>query len=116
MTSRIFNHFFLQTSAVHITEIMYRNITGTTKSKNAIKFACSDAVPCSHIVLNNVNLEGNDGKVEAYCNSAEGFGYGVVHPSADCLDSHDNKGLDPTQYLSETVLVGEDAKNAHDEL
>ncbi|CAF2194240.1 unnamed protein product [Brassica rapa] len=105
-----------QTSAVHITEIMYRNITGTTKSKNAIKFACSDAVPCSHIVLNNVNLEGNDGKVEAYCNSAEGFGYGVVHPSADCLDSHDNKGLDQTQYLSETVLVGEDAKNAHDEL
>ncbi|KAG2320276.1 hypothetical protein Bca52824_013489, partial [Brassica carinata] len=66
--------------------------------------------PCSHIVLNNVNLEGNDGKVEAYCNSAEGFGYGVVHPSADCLDSHDNKSLGHTKYLSETAMVGEDAK------
>ncbi|CAH2066578.1 unnamed protein product [Thlaspi arvense] len=105
-----------QTSAVHITEIMYRNITGTTKSAKAIKFACSDAVPCSHIVLNNVNLEGKDGKVEAYCNSAEGFGYGVVHPSADCLDTHDDKSLDQTQYFAETVMVGEETENAHDEL
>jgi polygalacturonase len=85
-----------QTSAVKISQIMYRNITGTTKSAKAIKFACSDTVPCSHIVLNNVNLEGNDGQVEAYCNSAEGFGYGVIHPSADCLYSHDDKGLDKT--------------------
>ncbi|KAG7589651.1 Parallel beta-helix repeat [Arabidopsis suecica] len=106
-----------QTSAVHISEIMYRNITGTTKSAKAIKFACSDAVPCSHIVLNNVNLEGNDGKVEAYCNSAEGFGYGVVHPSADCLYSHDDKGLDQThEYLVETVMVSEETGDVHDEL
>ncbi|EOA35112.1 hypothetical protein CARUB_v10020232mg [Capsella rubella] len=107
-----------QTSAVHISEIMYRNITGTTKSAKAIKFACSDAVPCSHIVLNNVNLEGNDKNVEAYCNSAEGFGYGVVHPSADCLYSHDDKSLDQTQheYLAKTVMVGEETENAHDEL
>lgn len=89
---------------------MYRNITGTTISPKAIKFACSDAVPCSHIVLNNVNLEGKDGKVEAYCNSAEGFGYGVVNPSADCLDSHEDKNC------NQTVMVREDAENAHDEL
>lgn len=96
---------------------MYRNITGTTKSAKAIKFACSDAVPCSHIVLNNVNLEGKDRTVEAYCNSAEGFGYGVVHPSADCLNSHDDKSLDqPDQYLAETVMIEEETENAHDEL
>ncbi|CAL9216062.1 unnamed protein product [Arabidopsis halleri] len=95
-----------QTSAVKISQIMYRNITGTTKSEKAIKFACSDTVPCSHIVLNNVNLEGKDAQVEAYCNSAEGFGYGVIHPSADCLYSHDDKGLDQSQK-SET---------GHDEL
>ncbi|KAH0864375.1 hypothetical protein HID58_081586, partial [Brassica napus] len=41
--------------------------------------------------------------VEAYCNSAEGFGYGVIHPSADCLYSHDNKGLDQS-HKSEPVL------------
>ncbi|CAE5958357.1 unnamed protein product [Arabidopsis arenosa] len=98
-----------QTSAVKISQIMYRNITGTTKSEKAIKFACSDTVPCSHIVLNNVNLEGKDGQVEAYCNSAEGFGYGVIHPSADCLYSHDDKGLDQTRK-------SEEAETGHDEL
>lgn len=54
-----------------------------------MKFACSDTVPCSNIVVGNVNLERNDGTVETYCNSAEGFGYGIVHPSADCLSSQD---------------------------
>ncbi|KAI5581052.1 hypothetical protein BDE02_08G195200 [Populus trichocarpa] len=77
-----------QTSAVEISEITYRNISGTTKSSKAMKFACSDTVPCSNIVLSNINLEKNDGTEETYCNSAQGFGYGVVHPSADCLSSH----------------------------
>ncbi|XP_019052350.1 PREDICTED: probable polygalacturonase At1g80170 [Nelumbo nucifera] len=80
-----------QTSAVQISQIMYRNISGTTKSAKAMKFACSDTVPCSHIVLSNVNLEKEDGTVETYCNSATGFGYGVVHPSADCLRFSDKK-------------------------
>ncbi|CAI0386303.1 unnamed protein product, partial [Linum tenue] len=78
-----------QTAAVEISQIMYRNISGTSKSPKAMKFACSDTVPCSNIVLSNVNLEGKDGTVETYCNSAQGFGYGVVHPSIDCLTSHD---------------------------
>ncbi|KAJ6904274.1 polygalacturonase [Populus alba x Populus x berolinensis] len=78
-----------QTSAVEISEITYRNISGTTKSSKAMKFACSDTVPCSNIVLSNINLEKKDGTEETYCNSAQGFGYGVVHPSADCLSSHD---------------------------
>ncbi|XWS63677.1 hypothetical protein CRYUN_Cryun06bG0122100 [Craigia yunnanensis] len=77
-----------QASAVQISQIMYRNISGTTKSKDAMKFACSDTVPCSNIVLSNINLEKKDGTVETYCNSAQGFGYGIVHPLADCLSSH----------------------------
>ncbi|CAL0313179.1 unnamed protein product [Lupinus luteus] len=79
-----------QTSAVEISEIIYQNISGTTKSDKAIKFDCSDAVPCSNLVLSNVNLEKLDGTVETYCHSAQGFGYGVVHPSAECLNSNDN--------------------------
>ncbi|MBA0581001.1 hypothetical protein Gorai_023195, partial [Gossypium raimondii] len=78
-----------QTSAVQVSQIVYRNISGTTKSKQAIKFACSNTVPCSNLVLSNVNLEKKDGTVETYCNSAQGFGYGLVHPSADCLSSQD---------------------------
>ncbi|CAK7333269.1 unnamed protein product [Dovyalis caffra] len=78
-----------QTSAVEISEIVYRNINGTTKSSKAMKFACSDTVPCRNIVVSNINLENKDGTVETYCNSAQGFGCGFVHPSADCLSFHD---------------------------
>ncbi|XP_010251216.1 PREDICTED: probable polygalacturonase At1g80170 [Nelumbo nucifera] len=76
-----------QTSAVEISQIMYRNISGTTTSQKAMKFACSDTVPCNRIVLSNINLERKDGTVETYCNSATGFGIGNVQPSADCLNS-----------------------------
>ncbi|KAK8512857.1 hypothetical protein V6N12_030269 [Hibiscus sabdariffa] len=93
-----------QTSAVEISQIMYRNITGTTKSKEAIKFACSDTVPCNNIVLSNVNLERKDGTVEAYCNSAQGFRYGIVHPSADCLSSQ-NKSTIPTNQKDNGELA-----------
>lgn len=73
---------------------MYKNISGTSKSRKAMEFACSDTVPCSNIVLNNVNLAGKDGEVEAYCNSAIGFGYGLVQPSIEaCLTSSDKRAI-----------------------
>lgn len=68
---------------------MYRNITGTSKSQKAMKFACSDTVPCTHIILNNINLQRSDGTAETYCNSAAGIGYGYINPSAECLSSSD---------------------------
>ena len=85
---------------------MYRNISGTTKSAKAMKFSCSDTVPCSNIVLSNVNLDKEDGTAETYCNSAEGFGYGIVHPSADCLTSHDKdyNVFDQTEVSQDHIL------------
>nr|CAD1822902.1 unnamed protein product [Ananas comosus var. bracteatus] len=50
-----------QTSAVKISQVMYKNISGTSRSPSAMKFACSDTVPCSNIVLNNINLETENG-------------------------------------------------------
>ncbi|PSS13594.1 Polygalacturonaseprecursor [Actinidia chinensis var. chinensis] len=89
-----------QTSAVEISQILYRNISGMSKSENAMKFACSDTVPCKRIVLNNINLEKEDGTVETYCNSATGFGYGYVWPSAECLTSSDKDLIiKPTQEV-----------------
>ncbi|KAK9751051.1 hypothetical protein RND81_02G238100 [Saponaria officinalis] len=76
-----------QTSAVQISQVMYRNITGTTKSKEAMKFACSDSVPCENIVLTNIDLHKKDGTAETFCNSVTGFGFGTINPSADCLTS-----------------------------
>ncbi|CAA2944437.1 probable polygalacturonase At1g80170 [Olea europaea subsp. europaea] len=97
-----------QTSAVAISQIMYRNISGTSRSQKAMKFACSDTVPCTHIVLNNINLQRKDGTVETYCNSAAGFGYGYVQPSAECLSSSDkdniNKPEEEEEYFIHTEL------------
>ncbi|KAL8482483.1 hypothetical protein ACS0TY_028599 [Phlomoides rotata] len=78
-----------QTSAVEISEIMYLNITGTSRSRVAMKFACSNAVPCTSIVLNNVNLQRKDDTVETFCSNAMGINFGYVHPSAECLSSSD---------------------------
>lgn len=87
---------------------MYRNISGTSRSQKAMKFACSDTVPCTHIVLNNINLQRKDGTVETYCNSAAGFGYGYVQPSAECLSSSDkdniNKPEEEEEYFIHTEL------------
>ncbi|KAL1365551.1 hypothetical protein HN51_013576 [Arachis hypogaea] len=101
-----------QTSAVEISEIMYQNISGTTRSAKAIQFACSDTVPCSSLVLSNVDLEKQDGTVETYCHSAQGFGYGVVHPSADCLNSSDNT----SEVITEPITVEEEEDTHHTEL
>ena len=63
---------------------MYRNISGTTKSAKALKFACSHTFPWNNIVVSNINLEKKDGTVKTYWNSAIGFG---LHPTGDCLSS-----------------------------
>ncbi|XP_051123542.1 probable polygalacturonase At1g80170 [Andrographis paniculata] len=78
-----------QTSAVEISQIYYRNISGTSRSKIAMKFSCSDTVPCTRLFLNTVDLRrGEDcAEEETYCNSAFGFTSGHIHPSAECLSS-----------------------------
>ncbi|KAL6007029.1 hypothetical protein ACLOJK_032525 [Asimina triloba] len=73
------------TSAVQISQIMYENISGTSKTPEVMKFACSDTFPCSNIVLADINLETDSGDAETFCNCAVGFDYGVVRPSAECL-------------------------------
>ncbi|OQU84294.1 hypothetical protein SORBI_3004G028700 [Sorghum bicolor] len=78
-----------QTSAVAVSDVSYRNITGTSRRAEAIRFACSDAVPCTGIVLRDINLrrDDDDGEVQTVCNCAVGFDYGRVRPAADCLRS-----------------------------
>ncbi|MFS7918143.1 putative endo-polygalacturonase [Helianthus anomalus] len=81
-----FHCFRLITSTVEISQIVYENISGTSKSPNAIKFACSDTVPCTNIVLNNINIKITDGKsAQTFCNSVMGFAIGHVEPPAHCL-------------------------------
>ncbi|KVI05655.1 Glycoside hydrolase, family 28 [Cynara cardunculus var. scolymus] len=79
------------TSTVEISQIMYQNVSGSSKSADAMKFACSDTMPCNNIVLNNIDLERLDGKTaQTYCNSVTSINYGFIQPSANYLTSSDN--------------------------
>ncbi|KAH9627202.1 hypothetical protein KSS87_020748 [Heliosperma pusillum] len=105
-----------QTSAVQISQVMYRNITGITKSKEAMKFACSDTVPCKNIVLTNIDLHKKDGTAETYCNSATGFGFGTINPSADCLTSYDKDYSTSDNTLITPLGDSKDDRLIHTEL
>ncbi|MQL94031.1 hypothetical protein Taro_026684 [Colocasia esculenta] len=86
-----------QTSAVKVSQVLYRNISGTSKTPRAMKFACSDTVPCNNIVLHNVNLRVENGTAVTFCNCAMGFDVGVVQPAADCLKSDSSRCSDGTK-------------------
>ncbi|KAG8363606.1 hypothetical protein BUALT_Bualt19G0039900 [Buddleja alternifolia] len=60
-------------SAVQVENIVYRNIIGTSASKVAINFNCSQSVPCRNLTLENVKLtsEAKGEEVEAYCKSMQ---------------------------------------------
>ncbi|KAJ0824925.1 putative endo-polygalacturonase [Helianthus annuus] len=95
-----------QTSAVEISQIVYENISGTSKSPNAIKFACSDTVPCTNIALNNINLKRTDGKsAQTFCNSVMGFAIGHVEPPADCLMPVNNSFCNTETELNREYLI-----------
>ncbi|KAJ0446341.1 putative endo-polygalacturonase [Helianthus annuus] len=98
--------FYEQTSAVEISQIVYENISGTSKSPNAIKFACSDTVPCTNIALNNIKLKRTDGKsAQTFCNSVMGFAIGHIEPPADCLMPVNNSFCDTETKLNREYLI-----------
>uniref|UniRef100_A0ACD5X8Q9 Uncharacterized protein n=1 Tax=Avena sativa TaxID=4498 RepID=A0ACD5X8Q9_AVESA len=72
-----------ESSAVEISNIVFKNIRGTTASKDAIKLSCSQNAPCSDIALENIELklEGGDGDPESTCQNAKWRKSGNVVPS-----------------------------------
>ncbi|CAM0877100.1 unnamed protein product [Alopecurus aequalis] len=62
-----------QESAVEISNIVFKNIRGTTTSKDAIKLSCSKNAPCSDIALGNIELklESGKGDIESTCQNAK---------------------------------------------
>ncbi|KAB1224824.1 Polygalacturonase [Morella rubra] len=45
-----------ETSAVQVSGVVYKNITGTSASEEAVKFYCSKTIPCHGISLEEINL------------------------------------------------------------
>uniref|UniRef100_A0A8I6WZX1 Polygalacturonase n=1 Tax=Hordeum vulgare subsp. vulgare TaxID=112509 RepID=A0A8I6WZX1_HORVV len=63
-----------QTSAVEFSNIRFKNIRGTSATKEAIKLDCSDTVPCRDVLLQDVKLIFHGGKhasATSICNNAK---------------------------------------------
>lgn len=70
-----------QSSGVQIENVKYQSISGTSASEKAIIFDCSNSVPCQGIVLQDINLERENGEdAKAVCNNVIYMGDGVVRP------------------------------------
>ncbi|KAG2403403.1 Polygalacturonase protein [Vigna angularis] len=68
-------------SAVQIRNVLYENIKGTSASDVGVQFECSEKFPCKGIVLQNVELEREDGEgAKASCNSVQLSYRGDVNP------------------------------------
>ncbi|GFP88989.1 probable polygalacturonase at3g15720, partial [Phtheirospermum japonicum] len=79
-----------QTSAVEVSNVTFRGLRGTYSSKEAaVNLRCSDTVPCTHIVLDDLHIESTDAQktkaVESYCNNAYGVANNTYSPRVDCL-------------------------------
>ncbi|KAL4297002.1 hypothetical protein GQ457_12G005910 [Hibiscus cannabinus] len=77
-----------QTSAVHVTDIQYRNIKGTYDVRTPpIHFACSDTVACTNITMAEVELLPQEGELvdDPFCWNAYGIEETVTIPPIGCL-------------------------------
>lgn len=88
-----------QTSAVEVSEVWYDSISGTSATEEAIRFACSDSVPCENILLKDIDLTLNSGDAAvSFCESAIGFSFGSVTPPP-CFEDYA-----PQTYQREGII------------
>ncbi|XP_066383602.1 polygalacturonase-like [Miscanthus floridulus] len=71
-----------QRSAVQVSNVVFKNIRGTTITKDAIKMNCSKNFPCQGNTLQNIDLkmQGGMGNTESTCQNAKWSKSGTVHP------------------------------------
>ncbi|KAJ0111472.1 hypothetical protein Patl1_00823 [Pistacia atlantica] len=77
-----------QTSAVHVSDILYSNIKGTYDIRSPpMHFACSDSVPCTNLTLSDVELLPSQGYLmkDPFCWNAYGNLQTLTIPPVSCL-------------------------------
>ncbi|KAI3930171.1 hypothetical protein MKW92_041835 [Papaver armeniacum] len=104
-----------QESAVQISNIIYKNITGTSASEVAVYFDCSKKYPCQDIVLQDIKLvRDEDGKAaKASCKNVKLTQVGKVSPgcSRDQLKEWFLKSIE-----EEEEEIEEDIFHGHDQV
>ncbi|XP_075487694.1 exopolygalacturonase-like [Primulina tabacum] len=71
-------------SKIQISNIIFRNIWGTSTTKDAVKLKCSKSNPCHNIALENINLIGPGGVASSSCSNVHGRSRGRQKPPS-CL-------------------------------
>ncbi|GFP88991.1 probable polygalacturonase at3g15720, partial [Phtheirospermum japonicum] len=77
-----------QTSAVKVSNVTFQGLRGTSPSKiTAVNLRCSDTVPCTHIVLDDLHILSTDAQepTMSYCNNAYGIANNTYSPPVNCL-------------------------------
>jgi polygalacturonase len=71
-----------QTSAVQVSSVSYTGISGTSATPEAIRLACSSTVPCTNIVMEDVNIRMIEGfPSTSFVDNVKGFlRHGPVNP------------------------------------
>ncbi|XVF24817.1 hypothetical protein REPUB_Repub13aG0160400 [Reevesia pubescens] len=78
-----------QTLAVKVDNISFVNIKGTSATEEAIRFGCSDSLPCEGLYLEDIQLVSYTGAItKSFCWEAYGSSSGLVQP-APCLTCTD---------------------------
>ncbi|CAL5417151.1 unnamed protein product [Camellia sinensis] len=71
-------------SGVHVSQVTYSNIKGTSSTPVAVTFNCSPSVPCRGIQMKDVQLTFENRPATAFCANARGTSSGTVIPKS-CL-------------------------------
>ncbi|KAK8559847.1 hypothetical protein V6N13_016580 [Hibiscus sabdariffa] len=70
-----------QTLAVKVENISYVHVKGTSATEEAIRFVCSDSLPCEGLYLEDIQLDSDNGGVtKSFCWEAYGSSSGPVQP------------------------------------
>ncbi|KAI3455334.1 hypothetical protein Pfo_011997 [Paulownia fortunei] len=76
-----------KTSSVKVSDVTYSGLHGTSICKNAtINFSCSQTVPCTNIILDDVDIKSAypHDSTSAHCINAHGIAH-TLNPTVNCL-------------------------------
>ncbi|KAK2413843.1 endo-polygalacturonase [Trifolium repens] len=73
-----------QTSGIKISQVTYKNIHGSSATKEAVTFDCSPSTPCQGIKLEDINLNYKTKAATSSCKNIGGTSIGTLVPES-CL-------------------------------